>query len=179
MHLSLLYDVYVQENLLDFLSYIEKLDINTAENNTSLHCIDIYSGQRNSKYITIYEEINEAICSIVENIYYQKIDKLSNGIVRYSKDQNIGLHRDWEPEDNYVVKNNKPKVNLSSVYYFNDNYVGGEICFQKQKESDTYLTYKPIKNSLIIFDSELYHYTKPIISGSKFSLTSFYTLEQK
>jgi len=60
---------------------------------------------------------------------------------------------------------------LSLVYYFNDDYEGGEIYFTKLN-----LKIKPIANSLIIFpSSDLYsHSANEITKGTKYAIVGFW-----
>jgi len=113
------------------------------------------------------------------NLYYKKQILFSTGksIARYTIANFIGRHRDWEPSDPYVIENKKPRIDLASVYYINDDYTGGEICFFKSKDSDRpYLEIKPKAGMCVFFDSSVYHETRPIISGEKYSYTTFHQL---
>ena len=60
---------------------------------------------------------------------------------------------------------------LSIVIYLNDDYEGGEIYFRNLN-----LTIKPRANSLVMFPSteEFIHEAKPVLSGTKYAITSFW-----
>jgi len=60
---------------------------------------------------------------------------------------------------------------LSTVYYFNDDYEGGEIFF-----SNLGITIKPESNSMIVFpSSEEYRHTANVIkSGTKYAIVGFW-----
>lgn len=60
---------------------------------------------------------------------------------------------------------------LSTVYYFNDDYTGGEIFFPNLN-----ILIKPEKNSMIVFpSSEAYrHSARPVISGTKYGIVGFW-----
>jgi hypothetical protein len=60
---------------------------------------------------------------------------------------------------------------ISFVYYFNDNYVGGEVEFRDHIGKP----YKPVAGELLIFPSSLdyIHRVLPIESGIKYNAISF------
>ena len=95
------------------------------------------------------------------------------------------------PHDDYSTSSPPSKENifdfmpiLSSIYFVNDDYEGGEICFGSYSETGVgvnvfekaTLAMKPEKNTLIIFDSKKNHWTTPIVSGVKYSFISFYNV---
>ena len=90
----------------------------------------------------------------------------------------IDIHKDWEPKDEWVILNNKKTVHLSSVFYFNENYSGGDLVFYNNNK-EKYFFIKPKKNCVILFDALQAHSTIPIISGVKYSYTNFYTLGER
>lgn len=60
---------------------------------------------------------------------------------------------------------------LSIVIYLNDDYEGGELYFRNQN-----LTMKPVAKSMVMFPStdEFLHEAKPVISGTKYAIVSFW-----
>lgn len=62
---------------------------------------------------------------------------------------------------------------ISSTIYFNNNYLGGEICFPKQD-----LKIKPSAGSVVMFPShDSYpHLVFPVLSGVRYSATSFWCI---
>lgn len=72
----------------------------------------------------IFHKINKELISIVENVYQKKVLNVAgNCILKYTKDRFIGIHRDWQEDDEWVIKNKKETVHLSSIFYLNDNYL--------------------------------------------------------
>lgn len=61
---------------------------------------------------------------------------------------------------------------VSWVYYINDNYTGGEICFPRFN-----LTYKPAANELIFFPSNYVynHSVLPVLEGTRYAVVSWLT----
>lgn len=72
----------------------------------------------------IFHKINKELISIIENVYQKKVLNVAgNCILQYTKDRFIGIHRDWQEDDEWVIKNKKETVHLSSIFYLNDNYL--------------------------------------------------------
>jgi predicted 2-oxoglutarate/Fe(II)-dependent dioxygenase YbiX len=82
-----------------------------------------------------------------------------------------------EPLKNYNPDNPMSEVlnEYSSILYLNDNYQGGELYFE---ELD--LLIKPTANQLVFFPSgsEFRHEVKPVLSGDRYTLASFYTTDK-
>lgn len=59
---------------------------------------------------------------------------------------------------------------MSTIYYLNDNYEGGELNFPRFN-----ITYKPVANDFIIFPSNyIYnHSVSPVISGERYAVVSW------
>ena len=79
-------------------------------------------------------------------------------ILKYEINQKFTHHIDDHPEHTRRI---------SCVYYFNDNYKGGEIQFDKFN-----LKYKPNKNELLFFPSSyIYsHQVLPITEGCRYAV---------
>lgn len=79
-------------------------------------------------------------------------------ILRYGVEQRFTNHVDDHPDH--------PR-RVSCVYYFNDNYEGGEIEFKRFN-----LKYKPNKNELLFFPSTYVysHEVLPVISGYRYAV---------
>lgn len=85
----------------------------------------------------------------------------------------------------------KSRITISSVYYWNDDFDGGEIDFhenarssQLQSETSTQndlsvtYTYKPVAGDFIVFPSDTVHSIKEIHSGERLSTQYFYLKKQ-
>jgi Rps23 Pro-64 3,4-dihydroxylase Tpa1-like proline 4-hydroxylase len=108
------------------------------------------------------EIIFPQIKNYVEDCSDEPLEMESFTLLRYTEGQYFTEHSDE------VGGNNRK---LSIVIYLNDDYEGGEIYFRKQN-----LTIKPKANSLVAFPSteEFVHEAKPIASGTKYIITSFW-----
>ena len=59
---------------------------------------------------------------------------------------------------------------VSTVYYLNDNYTGGEINFPRFG-----ITFKPKANQMIVFPSNFMynHSVSPVIEGNRYAVVSW------
>jgi|TARA_E500000318_G_scaffold68824_1_gene63697 PKHD-type hydroxylase len=82
----------------------------------------------------------------------------------YKKTQHYGWHPDSFLHDKIIRK-------LSAIIVLSDpkDYVGGEIEF-KTSEGKIIKIKKPLKGTIIIFPSFVYHRVKPVKSGTRYSL---------
>lgn len=182
-----MYETIIKENLISnndidllcssFKGLTFSLNPSAKEDNySSLHS---YSVDHNYKFSNIIEKIDKLISADIEYFYGYRVKSFTGRcIVKYEQNQYINLHKDWEPTDEWVIINNKDTVHISSVFYFNDDYDGGELLFHDQKNNSIKnLVIKPKPGSVVFFDALQVHSTNPIISGIKYSYTNFYTLE--
>lgn len=124
-------------------------------------------------------KLENSLVSFIEKFYRVKVLNVAGQcIVRYTNGQFINLHKDWEPNDAYVLEHKKSQVHLSSVTYINGDFSGGEIVLKEDYiMGDDLVTLNPTAGSTIFFSGDKYHITKPITSGVKYSYTNFYTLD--
>jgi hypothetical protein len=144
--------------------------------NIRIRALHLYS---DFEGFSVLEDFQTRLNNFVEKQFSAKIINVtSHVLIKYTANQYINIHRDWEPTDPYVIENNKQQVHLSSVTYFNEDFVGGEICIKEKDIFDSDLmTLTPRTGTTVFIDGGKYHITKPIISGAKYSYTKFYTLD--
>lgn len=123
--------------------------------------------------------LNKTCKEIILDKYGKQTTRLQGeSIVRYAPGQSLPYHQDWSISE-YVIKNDFPVVHLSSVFYINDDYEGGELLFSTKKQSeyqhDT-MSFKPLAGTIIFFDALQWHASAPVKSGFKFAITNFYSL---
>jgi hypothetical protein len=104
---------------------------------------------------------------------------------KYPPGSYLRMHADAEgyygttpqPLKNYNPENPTSEVlnEYSSILYLNDDYEGGELYFE---ELD--LLIKPKTNQLVFFPSgsEFRHEVRPVVSGDRYTLASFYTTDK-
>jgi hypothetical protein len=140
----------------------------------------------------------DALNTFIEKNYNCSIiSSRGKSVARYTKDQNINLHQDWDPNSPDVVQHNKPQVHISSISYLNEDFIGGKIKIaetvkniNKPNNEQRELVFEEIKNDLalmtitpktgltIFFDALNWHITEPIESGTKYCYTDFYSIEK-
>jgi len=83
------------------------------------------------------------------------------GILKYGKDQFFTNHIDDHPDFHRRI---------STIYYLNDNYSGGEINFPRFG-----ITFKPKANQMILFPSTYVynHSVSPVIDGERYAVVSW------
>jgi hypothetical protein len=129
---------------------------------------------------TIASEINQMCEQIIIEKYNKKMSYMQGGdFVRYGVGQSLPYHQDWTVSE-WVLKHGLPIVHLSSVFYINDDYSGGELLFSSTK-LDGYkhdvISLKPKAGTVIFFDALRWHASAPVTEGFKYASTNFYTLE--
>ena len=111
-----------------------------------------------------------------ENITSSNWYKNSPSINRYIADNGISenyamnLHTDFvQTERDWPGK----KYLITTTYYLNDNYEGGEIVF---KINDNYITYKPKAGDVIVFRSSdpYYHGVKKPLGADRYMIRNFW-----
>ena len=128
---------------------------------------------------SLISKLEKSLISSVEKFYGTKVLNVTGQcIVRYVDGQFINLHKDWEPNDPYVIEHKKTQVHLGSVTYINGDFSGGEIILKESYGiKDDLIILKPESGVTVFFSGDKHHITKPIISGVKYSYTNFYTLD--
>ena len=83
------------------------------------------------------------------------------GILKYGSGQQF---------TNHIDDHQKYHRRVSTVYYLNENYTGGEIKFPRFG-----ITYKPKANQMIIFPSTYVynHSVSPVIEGERYAVVSW------
>jgi len=125
-------------------------------------------------------EINKMCGQLILDKYDKKMVYMQGGdIVRYGVGQSLPYHQDWSVSE-WVIKHQLPVVHLSSVFYINDDYSGGELIFSSTKQNgygNDEISIKPKAGTIIFFDALRWHASTPVTSGFKYASTNFYTLE--
>jgi hypothetical protein len=168
--------ISINENWLDDEDFKKYLELAKSKNNNW--------GERNNTNIwagrVIYNHqfgLNELNTKFLEKIRNKiKSDfKLTNeiwpdylGLVKWEEGDMQHPHADAEPNVFYWR-------DFGCVYYLNDDYEGGEIYFPNQN-----ITIKPKPNTLVFFpgNHNYLHGVKPMISGIRYTLTSFWTFDE-
>jgi hypothetical protein len=164
--------------------------------------IDYGNGDKGKSYFNVsslpMESYYQSLNNFIEKNYSCSIvSSRGKSVARYTKDQNINLHQDWDPDSPDVVEHSKPQVHISSITYLNEDFIGGEIIIaetaknikksndeqrqfvlQQILDNSTLMTIKPKTGLTIFFDALTWHITKPITSGVKYCYTDFYSIKK-
>ena len=177
-HSTLIIENFIDDQDIDLLlKSFDSASFEPVSNNPNLFSFQI---SNDYAHTLIINKINTKLVSTLEEHYKKEVLHYTSGsIIRYTHGQLIGPHADWDPEDSYVKSFNKKRVDISSILYLNENFIGGELLFCNDKHliEDINLSVKPKSGLVIFFDSLKVHYTKPIDSGIKYSYTNFYSLK--
>jgi hypothetical protein len=146
--------------------------VNTNTRDTSTLGIP-YSG----KILDDFTNFPSAFNSTLNNMFFENFDKIekdyqasfgiyttwhdSYGILKYGVGQKFTNHIDDHPDYHRRI---------STVYYINDNYSGGEIIFPRFN-----ITFKPKANQMIIFPSTYVynHSVSPVLEGTRYAVVSW------
>ncbi len=146
--------------------------VNTNTRDTSTLGIP-YSG----KILDDFSNFISAFNSTLNNMFFENFDKIekdyqasfgiyttwhdSYGILKYGVGQKFTNHIDDHPDYHRRI---------STVYYINDNYSGGEISFPRFN-----ITFKPKANQMIIFPSTYVynHSVSPVTEGERYAVVSW------
>lgn len=148
--------------------------VNTKTRDT--HSIGVsYLGEK--KDISSINNMSELFLVNLNNMFFENFDPIeknymssygvssdwhdSYGILKYGEGQQFTNHIDDHPSYHRRV---------STVYYLNDNYTGGEINFPRFN-----VTFKPKANQMIIFPSTYVynHSVSPVIEGKRYAVVSW------
>lgn len=112
---------------------------------------------------------------IIENFFSVIVKPTSPTIVRWLPGQLQNPHADKELHEGPDAgrPNDFPYYDLSSLFYLNDDYEGGELYFPKQG-----VEFKPKKGSAYFFpgDMNYIHGVKEVKSGIRYTCPLFWTI---
>ena len=149
---------------------------------------EVQEGQRHTERPDCQErtDVSSRALSLVSATVGRRLCFLYEPYLRkYPPGSYLRMHADAEgyygitpqPLKNYNPKNPTSEVlnEYSSILYLNEDYQGGELYFE---ELD--LLVKPKANQLVFFPSgsEFRHEVRPVISGDRYTLASFYTTDK-
>jgi len=159
-------------------SYIDySIEKKRHESNTDELCsLHYQTGDPQNIQPTYTVSLNQLVKLCSRVLGKEVYSYIGAGILKYETDQHISIHKDWDFDLTEKNKYHNPwsKVDLACIYYLNDEYSGGELnVFGLKKTETPTLTYKPIANSCVIIDSDLYHSSSPVKEGTRYCITMF------
>lgn len=132
-----------------------------------------YLGKVDNNYTSIYDSFYKKI----NNYFYEAFSPIEDD---YKKE--FGISTEWHDSwsilkygrgqffTNHIDDDISYPRRISTVYYLNDDYEGGEINFPRHN-----LIFKPSKNDLIIFPSSFVynHSVNPVNSGTRYAVVGW------
>jgi Rps23 Pro-64 3,4-dihydroxylase Tpa1-like proline 4-hydroxylase len=157
-------NTYIENNQNDFV-YIDKYD-----KQKSLSIIE----KKDSNILNIFLDLNKRVSNIIEKKFIVNINRdgtFLGSIVKYEPGMFLHRHVDNPSASSHNEIINKRSI--SSIIYYNDDYDGGQIYFNKQG-----FKIKPDPGSILIFSSyqPFEHEVLPVISGARYITPSFWSL---
>jgi hypothetical protein len=156
------------------------------ENGTVIYDADVWANRvatRNSlmksdpTILPLIESMQARLKAEVDKFFNVNVQATGPAIVRWPIGTRQEPHADKELHEgpDAGMPNAFPWYDIASIFYFNDNYEGGEIYFPIQG-----LEYKPKAGSAYFFpgDMNYVHGVRPIISGSRFTSPFFWTVKE-
>lgn len=146
--------------------------VNKSSRDTSTFGV-MYKGEISDDF----SSFSNSLQTTLNNIFFESFDKIekdyqstygiyttwhdSYGILKYGVGQKFTNHIDDHPD--YHRR-------MSTVYYLNDNYSGGEINFPRFG-----ITYKPKANQMIVFPSTYVynHSVSEVTEGTRYAVVSW------
>ena len=139
---------------------------------------DIYA----KKYLQLFYDTTKQYCdSLKINLNNWVFD--TSDIAKYnanagvSETRAMSYHTDYQQEKSMEPGN---KFNTTCLFYLNDNYEGGDLCFRIFNDELTEIieeiSYKPSAGDIVIFPAihPFYHGVKIVESGFKYIIRSYW-----
>lgn len=155
---NIIYDHRIWENRVATIDTIKKID---EKNGTD------FEGLLN--------KIIERIRPVIEDFYNVEVYPTAPALVRWPEGAMQFPHADKELHEgpDAGMENNFPWYDLGTVFYFNDDYEGGELFFPKQN-----IEFKPKARAAYFFpgDKNFIHGVNKMTSGVRFTSPWFWTI---
>ena len=140
---------------------------------------DLYWAEKVHKDITenhtkqIIDTLSQKIRNIMSLDMKIKTKTASIPIVRWRLGDWQAPHADKQELDGST--NCCPNYDVSSIYYINDDYLGGEIHFPNQS-----IQIKPQKNTLVIFPGDVFytHGVTEVTKGTRYTVPIFWKVTE-
>jgi hypothetical protein len=147
--------------------------VNTKTRDTSIFAVQYKGKIENS----ILESVKQTFLINLNNLFFKSFDPVEKDYL-----SSYGISTDWHDSysvlkygvgqqfTNHIDDHPEYHRRVSTVYYLNNNYIGGEINFPRFD-----ITFKPKENQMIIFPSTYVynHSVSPVTEGIRYSVVSW------
>jgi hypothetical protein len=146
--------------------------VNTDSRDTSTFGVPYY-GAISEDFTSLQSSFN----SILNNLFFENFDPIERDYKNY-----FGTAAPWHDSyailkygvgqkfTNHIDDHQDYHRRISTTYYINDNYLGGEILFPRFD-----IAFKPKANQMIVFPSTYVynHSVLPVIEGERYAVVSW------
>lgn len=131
--------------------------------------------QADPSILELVNKMIDRLQPVVEKHFNVKVQPTGPAIVKWPVGSLQKPHADKELHDgpDAGTANDFPHYDIGSIFYFNDNYEGGELYFPNQG-----IEFKPVPGSAYFFpgDKNYIHGVKEITGGFRFTSPFFWTI---
>jgi hypothetical protein len=152
----------------------EEPRVNTKTRDTQTIGVSYLGGIKDTSLIT---DMSELFFINLNNIFFESFSPIEKEYV-----SSYGIASEWHETyailkygegqqfTNHIDDHPSYHRRISTVYYLNDNYVGGEINFPRFN-----ITFKPKANQMIVFPSTYVynHSVSPVTEGERYAVVSW------
>jgi hypothetical protein len=180
--------IYKFENLVDeslcdgILNYYNENYKNNLNDTSKLPWFEgntiYWSRLKNTKIGNDIGIIRNKIKECVEDAYQEVVYPNVSTLVMWKEGKSMHHHKDNGYEnDKHILHMRK----YSTVFYLNDDYMGGETFVLKENSDEIEIEYKGKKSSLLVFrsDDSCIHGVNKVISGNRLTFAMWFTTDEK
>jgi Rps23 Pro-64 3,4-dihydroxylase Tpa1-like proline 4-hydroxylase len=129
--------------------------------------------------LTDFQSVQDAVSGSLSNIFLSNFKPIEEdykaehqATTEFHEDYSVLKYSVGQQFVNHIDDHRDFPRKISYVYYFNENYEGGEICFPRFN-----LMYKPKANEMIFFPSNYVynHSVSPVTEGTRYAVVSWLT----
>jgi len=160
-------------------------DSHTNENGTVIYDANAWANRvctrksmeisHDPSIVNVVEGLISRLQKEVEKFFNVKVQATGPAIVRWPVGTRQDPHADKELHEgpDAGTPNDFPHYDIASLFYFNDNYEGGELFFPVQG-----VEFKPNAGSAYFFPGDRWyvHGVRPVISGGRFTSPFFWQI---
>lgn len=166
-------------------SSFDKTETEYNENGTLIYQSDVWVnrvvtgdsfGDSNQHVLDLLLDLRSRFQKIIESFFNVEVIPTGPACVRWPVGARQEPHADKELHEgpDKGTPNAFPWYDLGTVFYYNDNYVGGELYFPLQG-----IEFKPKAGAAYFFpgDMNYIHGVRPIVSGCRYTSPFFWTIK--
>jgi len=147
--------------------------VNTKTRDTNTFSIPYYNEINN----VLQDSPNQTFFNNLNNLFFKSFDPIEKDYMsmygigsEWHDSYNILKYGIGQKFTNHIDDHPSYHRRISTIYYLNDDYVGGELNFPRFN-----ITFKPKANQMVIFPSTYVynHSVSPVIDGERYAVVSW------